>query len=338
MPEQITREQVKRAIEDEQTILRTDVEIEPVDGDSEIKPPMTDLLDLSEKQQERLKKEVFDLFEHLKDERKEYDSQVTSLEAQYGGEIIPEKHMEFSLNVPVTQVKCDAVERLAIKAFLESDPMFSCSLRPEAIRKGMDAESIRNIERDQEDYLDYVLDERVNIASPLRKTIHQSVILKGGFMKIPYCYKKKRTIREEFYSGKKVDSGKVDESGNPIYIAEGMNEFLSNYPKATMPFEMGHKYFLELTEFKDVRFRSKYWKTVFDDPKPLFVNTKNFWARKSAEGYDGLCDEQIYFERTGIDERAEPDLSPAAERELCRYAAEKFETKKWQCFGCCRSS
>jgi nondiscriminating aspartyl-tRNA synthetase len=36
--------------------------------------------------------------------------------------------------------------------------------------------------------------------------------------------------------------------------------------------------------------------------------------------------QEIYFQRTGIDERHEPDLSPAAERELCRYASEKFGT------------
>lgn len=36
--------------------------------------------------------------------------------------------------------------------------------------------------------------------------------------------------------------------------------------------------------------------------------------------------QQIFFDRTGIDERNEPDLSPAAERELCRYAKESFGT------------
>ncbi|MBA3958386.1 MAG: aspartate--tRNA(Asn) ligase [Parachlamydiaceae bacterium] len=36
--------------------------------------------------------------------------------------------------------------------------------------------------------------------------------------------------------------------------------------------------------------------------------------------------QEIYFQRSGIDERHEPDLSPAAERELCRYSAEKFGT------------
>ena len=36
--------------------------------------------------------------------------------------------------------------------------------------------------------------------------------------------------------------------------------------------------------------------------------------------------QELYFQRTGIDERKEPDLSPAAEKELCRYAKETFGT------------
>lgn len=36
--------------------------------------------------------------------------------------------------------------------------------------------------------------------------------------------------------------------------------------------------------------------------------------------------QELYFKRTGIDERHEPDLSPAAERELCRYAADEHGT------------
>jgi nondiscriminating aspartyl-tRNA synthetase len=37
--------------------------------------------------------------------------------------------------------------------------------------------------------------------------------------------------------------------------------------------------------------------------------------------------QEIYFQRTGIDERQEPDLSPAAERELCAWAKEKLGTE-----------
>lgn len=36
--------------------------------------------------------------------------------------------------------------------------------------------------------------------------------------------------------------------------------------------------------------------------------------------------QEIFYQRTGIDERHEPDLSPAAERELCKYSQETFGT------------
>ncbi|MFA6502492.1 MAG: aspartate--tRNA(Asn) ligase, partial [Parachlamydiales bacterium] len=36
--------------------------------------------------------------------------------------------------------------------------------------------------------------------------------------------------------------------------------------------------------------------------------------------------QELYYKRTGNDERNEPDLSPAAERELCKYADETFGT------------
>lgn len=36
--------------------------------------------------------------------------------------------------------------------------------------------------------------------------------------------------------------------------------------------------------------------------------------------------QELFYQRTGIDERQEPDLSPAAEKELCKYAMEKFGT------------
>ena len=35
---------------------------------------------------------------------------------------------------------------------------------------------------------------------------------------------------------------------------------------------------------------------------------------------------ELFFKRTGVDERSEPDLSPAAERELCKYALEEYGT------------
>lgn len=34
--------------------------------------------------------------------------------------------------------------------------------------------------------------------------------------------------------------------------------------------------------------------------------------------------QEIFYQRTGVDERLEPDLSPACEKELCKYAREKY--------------
>lgn len=36
--------------------------------------------------------------------------------------------------------------------------------------------------------------------------------------------------------------------------------------------------------------------------------------------------QELYYKRTGIDERKEPDLSPSAEKELCRWSGEEFGT------------
>lgn len=294
MVKQITEQEILEDLEDQKTVQRDEVEIEPSDSgsDDEISPPMTDLLSLSEEQQKDLHDQVFKHFEILKEERAEegIDDKWNDLEAQYDGEVEEEPGVEFNLNVPVTQTKCDAVERLMIKAYLESDPKYICQLRPEAIRQGMTNEEIDIINNAQEDYLDYLLDERIDIVSPLRKVVHQAVVLKGGIMKIPYTYRRDRKVREEFYSGKKSI---VDGVETPV----GLRAFLDNYPEAMIEGQQGHEYFKQLAEFEDVRFKATYWETVYDNTEPKFVDCRDFYARLSVEGYKGLCREQIIIER-----------------------------------------
>jgi len=285
-----TKQIIENAIEDNLIIQRTDLEtkdLPPKEDDA----PDSPLIDLSLEQQERLKTEVFRLFEELKGERKEDEARWNDLEAQYDGDMDKSK-LEFNLNVPVTMVKCDSIERLAIKAFTDSDPKYSCTLRPEAIKKSMDNDKIEELQQKQEDYLDYQLDERINMESPLRKVIHQAVVLDYGLMKIPYEYIRKRRTREEIYSGKPI----TNEATN-ILEAEGLREFLSNYPKAILPGAEGHKYYQKLLTFKDARFEATYWYSAYDDPCPKFVDIRDFYVRLSCEGYRGLCDEQIKIER-----------------------------------------
>lgn len=281
---------IKEVIKDNVLIQRTDVKTEdlpPTEDDS----PDSPLYNFYEDQEERLITEVFRLFDILKEDRKDDEKRWDDLEAQYDG-MMEKSKLEFNLNVPVTMVKCDSVERLALKSFIESDPKYSCTLRPEAIRKSMTNDKIEELQQKQEDYLDYQLDERINIESPLRKVLHQAVVLDYGLIKIPYEYIRKRRTRNEFYSGKAIrneQSGKLE--------AEGMKEFLRNYPLAALPGEEGHKYFQKLIKFEDARFEADYWYVAYDDPCPKFVDIRDFYVRLSCEGYRGLCDEQIKIER-----------------------------------------
>lgn len=291
------KKELIRDIEDTQVILRTDLEIEPLQDAEDESGNLGErkLYELSTEQIERLRAEVFEHFNAIKDspQRKEAEKRWDALDAQYAGEMISDNaSMEFNLNVPVTQDKVDAFDRMAVKAFLESDPKFDIKLRPEAIRQGMNDAQVSQIERAQLEYLDYQLDERINIASPLRLTIHQASKLDGGVMKIPYVYLRKRKVRDEYYSGKRT----MDDSG--AESPEGMRSFLLNYPKAMLPGEEGHEQFKKLMMFEDVKFQATFWDTVYDDAKPMHVDCRDFYVRPSCEGYDGLCNEQFYAERT----------------------------------------
>ncbi len=286
------KQEIKENIEDQQLIHRTDVKLEKAEPkDDHVE---NELIDLTDAEIVRLKGEVFKFYELFKEDWKEDYSKFEELEYQYQGEMDGGDHIEFQLDTSVTMVKCDSLERLCVKAFLESDPKFSCKLRPEAMRQGMSIEEITTLQESQEDYLDYQLDERINIESPLRKVLHEAVLLRGGFMKLPYVYKRKRFSRDEHYSGKRSVDPKDPEKNE---IAEGMKGFLANYPTAILPGDVGHVYYKKLLEFKDADFEADYWEVTYDDVKPKFVSSKDFLCRKSVEGYDGLCNEQCYMER-----------------------------------------
>ena len=290
MPKNKLKE-LEEAIEDTQIIERTDIEMEDAEPKDEDGPDQV-LIDLPTEAIERLTDGVFRLFESLKADRKENDDKWDNFEAQYEGSMEENSLMEFNLNVPVTMDKCNSVERLALQAFLESDPKFTSRLRPEHMKKGMKDDEIEAVQQKQEDYLDYQLDERINIASPLRQVLHQSTVLEGGLMKVPYEFKRKRRTRMEFYSGKRVMDEEVG-----LERAEGLPEFLRNYPKAALPGREGNKYYNQLMKFEDANFEGTYWEVKYDDAAPKFVDMKDFYVRKSCEGYAGLEEEQIKIER-----------------------------------------
>lgn len=243
--------------------------------------------DLTEEQEKRLGEEIFKGYDRLKTQRKEYDTKWDQYEAQYKGEMADDTGLEFNLNVPVTQVKIDAVVRLSLKAFLESDPKFSITARP--VTAKLDKWDVI-IDR-QSSYLDYKLDEEIDIESPLRKVLHQAALYDVGIMKLSYEYCRKLKRREEKFSGQP----ETDDQGN--ITNPGLEAFVREYPDSVKPGNDGHWAFKDLAEFKDVVFKSQFMDLVYDDPNPTFVDCRDFFVDKKTEGYKGLCEAQLIIER-----------------------------------------
>lgn len=278
--------------ETEGIITKKDLEI--VDADPNEKeddgiPVYMEKIDFNDEQIKKLRKEVFEWFEDYKAQRAalKLEEKWDAQEAQYDGEMSDESGMEFNLNVPVTKVKVDTVTRLATKAFIDSDPMFSVTPRPESQRNGLE-DTISN----QEDYLDYLFDEEINVASPVRMAIHQASVCDCSIIKVPFVYKERKRKREEFYSGKY----QFDQASR-FNVPKDLKLFVQNYPDAIKPGDKHHKYFKKLLNGQDIRIVVSYRAPIYNNPKPGFVNIRDFFVDTSTEGYEGLEEAQCKIER-----------------------------------------
>lgn len=258
------------------------------EGELEI-PEYKERIDLTEDQIVRLRSEVFEHFEILDAQRNsiEHDKKCEELEAQYDGEMSDDTDQEFSLNIPVTKVKVDSIVTMASKSFIESDPKFSVSARPETIREGRE-----DVAEKQADYLDYLFDEEIAIAVPLRQALHQAANLFVGFLKASYDYKVRRRKHEESYSGKP----EKDEKTGQVTIP-GLQAFLQKYPTAAEEGDENFKYVKALASGKDIDIVVDYDEVVYNNPRFTFLDSRDFWAPIDCEGYEGLCDTQITIER-----------------------------------------
>ncbi len=277
-----------------QIIDKVDIEIEKVpqselnereEGVPFYKVP----LEYDEEQTKRLSDEIFKGFERLKEERtsEKKEEEWDALEAQYDGEMEDDADLEFTLNVPVTKGKVDSAERLSLKAFLESDPKFTITPRPQTSKQ----DKWDVIVQRQSDYLDYKLDEEIDLETPLRPTLHDSFLLDVGIVKVPYVFMRKPRKREEYFSGKV----KTDERG--VESQPGVEAFSKQYPEALEPGNEGHWAYKDLMEKKDVTFKAEFNETVYDDPRPMYVNIRDLFVSKDCEGYEGLCEQKLIIER-----------------------------------------
>ena len=246
--------------------------------------------ELDEEQKKRLKEEFEAEFEAIKAERdaEHLEEKWESLENQYKGKMQEDSRMQFNLNRNITKPVVDRVANYIKQGYFKSDPVYSISPRPEFDKEGGQEVSDR-----QQGFLDYKLDN-LPFRAPIGKTILSAVKLGTGIVKIPHVIKRMPRKREERYKGNPM-IGPVDpRTGLPTILNKGLNEFLSNWPKAREDYPDLVK---QLEEGKEINFIAKYQDTIYNDPLPQFIKLKNFYARLSTEGYEGLKEAKLIVER-----------------------------------------
>ena len=247
-------------------------------------------LKLEDSEIETLSEQVFLEFEAMKDERKEAHlvDKWKERDNQYDGEVAPNKQLAFNLHVHETKIKTDAIARALNEAFIDSDPMFDCTPRPEQAR-----ENGYDIAEKQAQFLDFAMDEEITPETALMKIIKCSIKKFVGIGKLSWAYKREKRRREETYEGKNEIVG-FDNAGNPVIQNEGLERFLQTYPDAL---ESNVGIVKRLYQEKKVNIVVQYKDTIDNNPELEYIKLENFYVKNSTDYYKGLRDTHCVVER-----------------------------------------
>ena len=230
----------------------------------------------------------------IKEQRQSYgplninlDDRWDELDRQYAGYLEELESAQFNLSMHTTQVKCDVIVRHICESFIESNPKYAISPRPEYER-----EDGRQTCEKIEDFLDYELDVNIPFAKPLALVAHSSVRKGTGFLKIPYSIERDKSKQEVTYTG--TPEVYTDNNGQPQVKNEGLEEFIERYPDALKKYP-GHV--KRLVEGKTLQLTEEIEETSYDGPLPQFVDLTNFYARTDIKNYKELSKTRITFER-----------------------------------------
>lgn len=257
-------------------------------------PEYMDRLELTAEQKTRLLVEIKDELDAIKKERDEactggLDKKWRALESQYEGRVEEDALRQFNLCRRVTKIKCDAVERLMMKAAWKSDPKFSVTSRPEFQRKGgKGGKGGDDVCMAQQDFIDYKLDTDIPFTDPQRKVVHSSVVKGTGILKWSHEIKRERRQREECY-----DPSQDGEEGK---TTTALQDFESAYPDWESNAQ-SRPFHALLVKGKKTEIVVKYEETVYNDPLPKNIELKDFYVRTATEGYEGLKTTRLIAER-----------------------------------------
>jgi len=251
-------------------------------------------LSLSDEQEKRLIKEIYEEFDKIKAERdnEHLDSFFDTMDNQYDGKMPRRKNAMFNLNDPVTKRILNDIVGSISDSHFTVDPMMTITPRPEfAKRDGYE------VCEKQLEFVDSRLDEKIPYKSEFELAALSAALKKVGIIKWIHKIKKERRIGIETYVGKNEVVGQ-DEQGQPIIENSGIKEFLlihgeemeDNQAKFTGIIK-------QLMDEKTVRLDVEKDEVVYNDPCPKFIDNKNFFVRLKTNGYEGLCDARLIIER-----------------------------------------
>lgn len=262
-------------------------------------PRFMSRLELKHEDRDRIVKEITDELDELDQERKEFDleGKCDALDDQYDGKLQKNEDEPFNLHRQTTKIKIDAIVRSAKEAFFESDPKFSISPRPEFDKRGGE-----DVAEKQEDFLDYKIEEVVPLESAMEKVFHSGALKFGGVLKLFWETRREYKRREETYEGKpepvldpQTKQQLIDpQTKQPVFRNKGLEDFLTNYPDAAAKYPGTVK---KLAAGQTVNIVARYRETTYNDPMPRHVDLKDFYVRRSCEGYLGLCQSRFHAER-----------------------------------------
>lgn len=247
-------------------------------------------LNLSEDEQVEFSKAVFDEFEALKTEREELKlaEKWESLDRQYDGDVKSNQNLAFNLHVHQSKIKADAICRAMNEAFLDSDPMFDCTPRPESARN----DGYKVAER-QAQFLDFVVDEEICPEPALTKIFMSATRKFVGIAKLSWAYMREKRRREECYEGKNVPVA-VTPNGQVVVQNEGLERFLKAYPDAM---EKQKGIIKRLLNESKVEIVVEFKDTIDNNAKIQHIKVENFYVRNACEYWLGLRTEHIVVER-----------------------------------------
>jgi len=235
-------------------------------------PVYYEQLKLKESDKERILDEIVVELEAIRDERNsiKLDSKIVALRNQYKGEVTEDERRMFNLSRQTTRTKVNKVSSLLMQAFMDSDPKFSVTPRPENEDPNADAACEKKT-----DFLDYKLDN-LPYRDPSGMVVHNGVLIGTGIKKIRHIIKREDRRREE------------------VYRPQDLEAFLKNWPTAEKDYP---QYIKTLQSGKELRIMAKFKETTYNDPGFFSVEPENFFVRIGCDGYEGLCTTKLTAEK-----------------------------------------